>query len=92
MVSILVPKQCKFAIRSGGHSPWAEFNNIKDGVTIDLSAMDEVTTSSDHQTASIGPGARWGKVYATLDPLNITVVGGRASRVGVAGLLLGGKW
>lgn len=37
MISTLVEEtDCKFAVRSGGHSSNAGFNNIKDGVTIDL--------------------------------------------------------
>lgn len=42
------------------------------------------------ETASIGPGNRWGQVYDRLDPLNITVLGGRVADVGVGGLLLSG--
>ncbi|KAI9826339.1 MAG: hypothetical protein M1832_000256 [Thelocarpon impressellum] len=90
IVSILVPKSCSFAVRSGGHSPWATWNNIESGVTIDLRALDQVSLAQDRQTASIGPGATWGEVYGVLDPLGVTVVGGRASKVGVGGLLLGG--
>lgn len=37
MISTLVQQtDCKFAVRSGGHSSNAGFNNIEDGVTIDL--------------------------------------------------------
>ncbi|KAL8773027.1 MAG: hypothetical protein Q9209_002047 [Squamulea sp. 1 TL-2023] len=39
---------------------------------------------------SVGPGARWEDVYSKLDPLNLSVVGGRVLTVGVAGLTLGG--
>ena len=40
--------------------------------------------------ASLGPGGRWGDVYATLDPYEVSVVGGRIPHVGVGGLILGG--
>lgn len=37
VISTLVQQtDCKFAVRSGGHSSNAGFNNIEDGVTIDL--------------------------------------------------------
>jgi FAD/FMN-containing dehydrogenase len=39
---------------------------------------------------SVGPGARLGNLYADLDPMNLTVVAGRDSAVGVGGLTLGG--
>jgi FAD/FMN-containing dehydrogenase len=42
------------------------------------------------QTVSIGAGLIWDDVYDALTPYNVTVVGGRASGVGVAGFTLGG--
>ncbi|KAL3460314.1 hypothetical protein BJX64DRAFT_290313 [Aspergillus heterothallicus] len=39
---------------------------------------------------SIGPGTTWSEVYSLLDPLNLSVPGGRAGQVGVGGLTLGG--
>ena len=58
---------------------WAGAANIEDGVTIDLSAINQVTVSSDRLTASIGPGARWEDVYLKLDAMSLAVSGGRAS-------------
>lgn len=46
--------------------------------------------SKDRKTASIGPGQTWYDVYVRLDPLKVSVVGGREAGVGVGGLLLGG--
>jgi hypothetical protein len=40
----------------------------------------------------VGPGANWGRAYEVLDPLNISVVGGRSAEVGVGGFILGGKF
>lgn len=80
----------KFAVRSGGHTTWAGSNNIDYGVTIDLGLMNTTTWDADSETASIGPGSRWGAVYGTLEPLGVTVAGGRAGTVGVAGFILGG--
>ena len=83
--------QCKFAIRSGGHTPWAGAATIQNGVQIDLSAINQVNVAADQKTTSIGPGARWLDVYMKLDALSLTVPGGRAATVGVGGLVTGGK-
>ncbi len=83
--------QARFAIRGGGHTPFAGSANIDQGVTIDLSSINQVSVSSDRATASIGPGARWLQVSATLDPMGLAVTGGRVSKVGVGGLTTGGE-
>ncbi|KAL2005552.1 hypothetical protein VTN00DRAFT_10045 [Thermoascus crustaceus] len=88
-VSTLASQACQFAVRGGGHTAWAGAANIEEGVTIDLSWMNSTTYHPGNSTASIGPGARWGSVYSTLEKYNVTVVGGRASTVGL-GLVLGG--
>jgi hypothetical protein len=80
----------RFAIRSGGHTPWAGSASIHNGVTIDLSALSNVVVGPDSRIASIGPGARWENVYRELDVLKLTVPGGRSGGVGVGGYLLGG--
>ncbi|KAJ5653619.1 FAD-binding domain-containing protein [Penicillium lividum] len=80
----------QFAVRGGGHTPYAGAANIEKGVTLDLSLMNEVKLSGDHKTVDLGPGGRWKKVWETLDPYNVTVTGGRDSDVGVGGFLLGG--
>ena len=82
-------KSCKFAIRGGGHTPWPA-NNIENGITIDLSWMNKTTYNANSSTATIGAGSRWVQVYDALSPLGVTVPGGRAGTVGVAGLILGG--
>ncbi|KAI8936156.1 hypothetical protein NX059_007651 [Plenodomus lindquistii] len=82
--------QTNFAIRGGGHTPWAGSNNIDSGVTIDLGLMNSTTWNADTEVASIQPGSRWNAVYTTLEPLGVTVAGGRAGTVGVAGFLTGG--
>ncbi|KFY44782.1 hypothetical protein V494_01307 [Pseudogymnoascus sp. VKM F-4513 (FW-928)] len=81
---------CQFAVRSGGHTPWAGSATIQDGIDIDLSALNQVTPSADKKTVSIGPGNRWIDVYKKLDPLGLGVSGGRVASVGVGGLTTGG--
>lgn len=83
--------QCPFAIRSGGHTPWAGAATIQNGVELDLSAIKQVTVASDQKSTSIGPGARWLDVYSKLDALSLTVAGGRVATVGVGGLVTGGE-
>lgn len=103
-VRTLVAAQVPFAVRSGGHTSWVGANNIGPaGVTIDLGRMDWVqvpgessssnnTTANDDDTAvvDLGPGNRWGRVYAELATKGLAVAGGREGNVGVAGLILGG--
>lgn len=79
---------CQFAIRSGGHMTSA--SSINGGVTIDLRALNSISVNADRSLASIGVGATWDAVYAHLDPLGLSVNGGRAAGVGVGGLSLGG--
>ncbi|CAJ2500913.1 Uu.00g037660.m01.CDS01 [Anthostomella pinea] len=69
---------------------WGGSNNIERGVTVDLGFSNSTTYDAETQVASIRPGSRWRGVYETLDPLGVTVLGGRAASVGVAGFLTGG--
>lgn len=86
----LFPGQCQFAVRSGGHTPWAGSANIASGITIDLAAINEVTISADQSVVRIGPGNRWEDVYSVLDAFQLSTSGGRVGDVGVGGLILGG--
>ena len=83
--------QVKFAVRSGGHSPnpgWSSIDNP--GILIDLQKLNQIEVSADRKIASLGPGGRWGDVFAALDPYGVSVIGGRIPHVGVGGLILGG--
>lgn len=71
----------------------------KDGVTIDLNPINQIEVRGTwtqngvvvtEKVAKIGSGARWGEVYAKMDPMGLTVPGGRVDSVGVGGFLLGG--
>ncbi|KAF2734794.1 FAD-binding domain-containing protein [Polyplosphaeria fusca] len=81
---------CKYAVRGAGHTPHAGAANINGGVTIDMQSMNQVTVAATKKSVSVGPGNRWGAVYPTLDDMDLTMVGGRLSPVGVGGLLTGG--
>ncbi|KAH6629582.1 hypothetical protein C7974DRAFT_463535 [Boeremia exigua] len=80
----------QFAVRSGGHNTNIGFADIEDGITIDLSNMNEIQLQTPSEVVSVGPGARWQSVYAVLDPYNISIQGGRNGAVGVGGYLTGG--
>ena len=82
---------CKFAIRSGGHTPWPGSANIHGGVTIDMKFLNQVAVSPDQTVTSVGPGNRWIDVYLKLDAMGLALPGGRVAEVGVGGLILGGK-
>lgn len=56
-----------------------------------MAAMKEVSFNAETMTSSIGSGSRWYDVYSTLDMSNVSVVGGREPKLGVAGLILGGS-
>lgn len=86
---IIVKSNTKFAIRSGGHMPAVGSNSVDDGVLIDLSLLDAFEYSADDGEVTLGPGLRWEDVYGQLDPLGVTVVGGRVINVGVGGFPLG---
>ncbi|KAK8123112.1 hypothetical protein PG984_011782, partial [Apiospora sp. TS-2023a] len=77
------------AIRSGGHGTRHQ-NSLEQGVIVDLSRLNATTYDAATKIASIGPGARWGEVYASLEEHGVLVTGGREGVVGVGGLLLGG--
>jgi FAD/FMN-containing dehydrogenase len=87
---VLESQQCQFAIKSGGHGMFTGASNIDQGVTIDLLNMNQVSVNDDKTQASIGAGARWYDVYSVLQPMGISVVGGRVADIGVGGLTLGG--
>ena len=64
--------------------------NSDAGVTINLRNMNSTVLSPDQTVAAVGSGSRWIDVYRALDPLSLTVPGGRNGDVGVGGYTLGG--
>lgn len=88
-VKILTKNQCPFGIKAGAHSAWKGSNGIAEGITVDLGHMNSTSFNPNTGIVSIQPGARWGSVYETLNPYNVSVVGARASVVGVGGFATG---
>ncbi|KAI0895158.1 putative oxidoreductase [Annulohypoxylon nitens] len=81
---------CDFAVRGGGHTWFANANSAPEGITIDLRGLNRVSLNGDGTILSVGAGATWDAVYGKLDPLGLSVAGGRVAGVGVGGLTLGG--
>ena len=59
-------------------------------MTIDLKYLSAVVYDANSTLVRIGPAADWGDVYKALEPHGVMTTGGRASSVGVGGLVLGG--
>ncbi|MDA3626188.1 FAD-binding oxidoreductase [Saccharopolyspora sp. WRP15-2] len=76
------------AARSGGHS-YAAYSTPQDGLVIALDGLNGVEVHADG-TASIGPGARLGDVYAALARAGRCLPAGSCPSVGIGGLTLGG--
>lgn len=70
------------------HSPLLFNKEVTDRDISDR--MNETTYDEAEGVASLHPAARWLGVYRYLDPLGVTVTGGRLGPVGVGGLVLGG--
>ncbi len=83
-----------FAVRGAGHQPNVGFSSVgAHGVLLDLAALDQIAltrAADDSVLAEVGPSATWDAIYDTIEPEGLTVVGGRAAGVGVAGLISGG--
>ncbi|KAJ4180251.1 hypothetical protein NW755_011939 [Fusarium falciforme] len=89
-LQILRHASCSFTIKSGGHGKFYGESSINNGVVVDMVKINHVTVSRKRDSVAVGAGNRWGAVYDMLEPLGLTVVGGRATSVGVGGFLLGG--
>ena len=90
VVKVAQLTKCPFNVKSGGHAAFAGGSSIQDGVLINLGRLNSVTVSDNRKTVSVGPGQTWFDVYKVLDPLGLSVVGGREAGVGIGGFLLGG--
>ncbi|KAF7370356.1 NAD(P)-binding protein [Mycena sanguinolenta] len=91
ITEILALTRTPFAIKGGGHNLNPGFSSTP-GVQLSMTRFNQITFHAESQTVDIGSGLIWDDVYAALEPYNVSVVGGRATGVGVAGLLLGGGY
>jgi FAD/FMN-containing dehydrogenase len=88
--AVVTYPDCKFAVRSSGHTVRNGVSNITDGITIDLGEINQTTYNPESNIDSIGPGARWENTYAELDKYGVVASGGRMGSFGVGGYTLGG--
>lgn len=70
---------------------FAGASNAPGRITFDMKNLNDVIISEDLESTIVGTGNTWGDVYKVLDPMNLTVVGGRDTGVGVGGFTLGGE-
>ncbi|KAG8165011.1 hypothetical protein KVR01_005286 [Diaporthe batatas] len=89
IMQTLVANNESFAVKSGGHNPNKYFASISGGPLISTSQLNEVVYDAASSTVRVGPGNKWDDVHKVLDPLGVTVVGGRIGNVGVGGYVLG---
>ncbi|KAF2795486.1 oxidoreductase [Melanomma pulvis-pyrius CBS 109.77] len=82
-------ERCQFAIRGGGHTPFAGAANIEQGVVIHLKHMPSPGLAPDHKAITVSPSVTWDNVFATLDAFDLATLGGRVGGVGVGGLTTG---
>lgn len=80
----------QFAVKGGGHNANVGFNNIQNGVTIDMQSLNGVEIARGNGVIRVGAGALWQNVYDVAEKRNLTVLGGRIGLVGTAGFLTGG--
>ncbi len=89
-MKILVHDAYPFSIKSGGHNPNPKFNNIDNGVTVDLKLLNAATVSADRSFVTLGAGTTMGQAYDTFSNQSIAFPGGICDGVGVGGISTGG--
>jgi FAD/FMN-containing dehydrogenase len=80
----------RFAVKGGGHNANAGYNNIDNGVTIDMQSMKDVEVARGDQVVRVEAGALSQDAYNAAEKRNLTVLVGRIGVVGTAGFLTGG--
>ncbi|HEY8452559.1 MAG TPA: FAD-binding oxidoreductase [Natronosporangium sp.] len=79
----------RLSVKSGGHSI-AGLSLADGGLALDLSRLRELTVDPAARLARVGPGCRLGDVDRATNQHGLATVLGFVSKVGVAGLVLGG--
>ncbi len=74
-----------FAIRSVGHTPFAGAANNHNVITIDLRSINNISVNPNQTSTAVGAGSISNHIYATLTPMNLTVLRARVAGLGVRG-------
>lgn len=80
----------RFAVKGGGHNANAGFNNVDNGVTIDMQSLKGVEIARGDEVVRVGAGALSQDAYDAAEKRNLTVLAGRIGVVGLGGFLTGG--
>ncbi|KAI0337499.1 FAD-binding domain-containing protein [Trametopsis cervina] len=91
ILGILGKSRDAFAIKGGGHAYNQNFSSTE-GIQMVMKRFNNISYDKASNTVDVGSGTIWDDVYKYLQPLNLNVVGGRISGVGVPGFLLGGGY
>nr|GAT56738.1 NAD(P)-binding protein [Mycena chlorophos] len=91
ILSIVGKTRTPFAVKGGGHNLNPGFSSTA-GVEISMTRFNKLVFVAASQTVEVGSGLIWDDVYAGLAPFNVSVVGGRATGIGISGYLLGGGY
>ncbi|KAK8137284.1 6-hydroxy-D-nicotine oxidase [Apiospora sp. TS-2023a] len=94
VLATLKKTNTKFAVRSTGHHPTANFSSVgESGVVIDLRDINFLALDEGGDGSLIlraGGGSTWGNVYTFLEERGRSIVGARNFGVGLGGFTLGG--
>ncbi|KIJ53165.1 hypothetical protein M422DRAFT_155651, partial [Sphaerobolus stellatus SS14] len=90
-VATIVSFDQSLFVKGGGHAFNPGFSSTN-GVLVSMSRFTDINYDPASSTVEVGPGNLWDAVYAKLNPMGVTVVGGRVPGVGVAGFTLGGGY
>jgi hypothetical protein len=82
----------RFAVKGGGHNANAGFNNVDNGVTIDMQSMKTVEVERGDKVVRVAAGALSQDAYDAAEKKNLTVLAGRIGVVGTGGFLTGGMY
>jgi hypothetical protein len=82
----------RFAVKGGGHNANAGFNNVDNGVTIDMQSMKIVEVERGDKVVRVAAGALSQDAYDAAEKRNLTVLAGRIGVVGTGGFLTGGMY
>ncbi|KAF2424440.1 FAD-binding domain-containing protein [Tothia fuscella] len=79
------------AVKGGGNHP-IPASSVQDGMTIDLTNLNQIVVDDANSRVAAGGGYRWGQVYSELQKHDRVCVGGGVHVVGIGGHLTGGGW